>query len=476
MWIPHPGGQEDFCSRGEFEALYGGRAGPGKTDCLIALATRYVEFQNYKGIILRRTYPQLREIIDRCYKRYPDFGAVYRSTDHRWYFPSGATISLGHMQHENDMYNYQGDEFQFVGFDELTHFLQNQYLYMFSRTRSTESNMPARIRASTNPGGIGHQWVKDRFIVECEPKKTYLDPQTGLSRVFIPGSIEDNPTLFENDPGYIQRLEALPEVEKLRLLHGVWDAFEGQIFPELSQTVHGIEAFDIPPEWEKFCVLDWGFAKPFSVGWYAVDYDGILYRYREWYGCKEGQVDMGLKIPAYEVARGIIDREKEKVRFRIADPSIWHPRPDSRKGEAKGPTIQDDMAAEGVFFLKADNDRIQGKMQVHKRFRIDEDIDKSTGEVISNVPVRVFNNCINFWRTMMKLQESPNNPEDVDTDQEDHIYDEFRYACMARPIKPKKIERIPSGSFMAERKKLIKAKEYAKRHGTSIETAYQRTR
>lgn len=476
MWIPHDGGQEDFCSRGEFEALYGGQAGPGKTDCLIALATRHVDKKDYKGIILRRTFPQLQEIIDRCYLRYPDFGAVYRSTEHRWYFPSGAIIALGHMQHESDMYNYQGKEFQFVGFDELTQFTQSQYLYLFSRVRSTNDLMPARIRSSTNPGGIGHQWVKDRFIVNASPRTTFIDPKTGLSRIFIPGSIEDNPSLFQNDPGYVQRLEALPEVERMRLLHGVWDAFEGQIFPELSQRVHGIDPFDIPPEWEKFCVLDWGFGKPFSVGWYAVDFDGNLYRYREWYGCKEGESDVGLKMVAYEVARGILDREKEKVRFRIADPSIWHPRPESRKGEARGPTIQDDMAAEGVFFIKADNDRLQGKMQVHKRLRLEETVDKETGEVLETSQVKVFNNCSHFWRTMLELREDVNNPEDVDTDQEDHIYDEFRYACMARPIKPKKVERVPVGSFAHERKKLIRAKMYAKRHGTSLDTAYQRIR
>lgn len=476
MWIPHAGGQEEFCSRGEFEGLYGGRAGPGKTDCLIALATRHVAHPEYKGILFRRTFPQLQEIIDRCWQRYPSLGGVYRSTEHRWYFPSGATIALSHMQHENDMYNHQGKEYQFAGFDELTQFLLTQYLYIFSRIRSTNPNIPARIRASTNPGGIGHQWVKDRFIVNATPRTTYVDPKTGLSRIFIPGAVEDNPSLFQNDPGYLARLEALPEVERLRLLHGVWDAFEGQVFPELSQRVHGIEPFDIPPEWEKFCVLDWGFAKPFSVGWYAVDYDGVLYRYREWYGCKEGESDVGLKIPAYEVARGIHEREKEKVRFRIADPSIWHPRPDSRKGEARGPTIQDDFAAEKIFFLKADNDRLQGKMQVHKRLKLDEVVDKSTGEVTEIAPVRVFNNCDHFWRTMTQMQESPNNPEDVDTDQEDHIYDEFRYACMSRPIKPKKVERIPVGSFAHERKKLIRAKEYARRHGTSLETAYQRIR
>lgn len=465
-WAPHEGPQTEFLSRGEFEALYGGQAGPGKTDCLVAAPTRFIEYSDYKAILLRRTFPQLQEIIDRCFKRYPDIGGVYRSTEHRWYFPSGATIALGHMQHANDKYNYQGKEFNFVGFDELTQFTEDQYLYLFSRARSSNPEIPSMIRSTTNPGGVGHYWVKERFVTNTSPGSTYIDQKSGLSRVFIPGRIEDNPTLFLNDPEYLNRLEALPEVEKLRLRYGVWDAFEGQVFTELSQMVHGVEPFDIPPEWEKFMVMDWGYAKPFSIGWYAIDYDGILYRYREWYGCKEGQVDTGLKMPAYEVARGILSREKEKIRFRLADPSMWHPRPEGRRDEARGPTIQEDFASEGVFLMKADNDRIQGKMQVHKRLQLNEE----------QPSVRIFNNCKHFWRTIPQMRESPNNPEDVDTDQEDHIYDEFRYTCMARPMKPKKVERIPTGTFASERAKYIRAKQYAVRHGVSIETAYQRVR
>jgi hypothetical protein len=314
--------------------------------------------------------------------------------------------------------------------------------------------------------------------------KTYFDPKTGLSRVFIPAKIEDNPTLFLNDPGYLARLESLPEVEKLRLRHGIWDAFEGQIFTELSQRVHGYEDFAIPPEWERFCVLDWGFAKPFSVGWYAVDYDGVLYRYREWYGCKreadndpEGD-DVGLKMQAWEVAKAILDREGgEKVRLRIADPSIWHPRPESRRKESHGITIHEDMTGQGVYFVKADNDRLHGKMQVHKRLKLNEEVDPETGEIMGERPMlKIAHSCKGFWRTFPALHEDPRNPEDIDTDQEDHIYDEIRYMCMARPLRPRKASRIPEGSFAAERNRLIRAKQYARRHGVSVDAAYGRIR
>jgi hypothetical protein len=483
-WVPHSGAQEEFLSRSEFEVLFGGAAGPGKTDCLIAAMTRNIEHPRYHGLIVRRTFPQLQEIIDRCHRLYPKMGGRWLAGEKRWYFPAGSIIDLGHMQHETDKYNYQGKEYHRIAFDELTQFTESMYTYLFSRVRTVDPEIICQVLATTNPGGIGHYWVKDRFVTITQPLRPYYDPKTGLSRVFVPATLDDNPSLTDNDPGYVARLEALNEIEKLRLRFGVWDAFEGQVFPELSQRVHGCEDFDVPPEWERYCLLDWGFSKPFSVGWYAVDYDGVLYRYREWYGCKreaendtEGS-DLGLKMIAWEVARGILEREKgEKIRMRIADPSIWHPRPESRKKESHGVTLVEDFNREGVHFLKADNDRLHGKMQVHKRLKLNEEIDAETGEVISESPmVRVFNSCKGFWRTFPQLRESERNPEDVDTDQEDHIYDEFRYMCMARPIKPKKVERIPTGSFQAERARLIRAKNYARTHGVSVSAAYSRFR
>lgn len=479
VWKPHAGKQFEFCTRSEFEVLFGGSAGPGKTDCLVIEATRHVSIPGYKGLLLRRTFPQLQEIIDRCFTYYPLMGGKYKSSEHRWYFPSGAIVQLGHMQFENDKYNYQGKEYHFVGFDELTQFTKDQYLYMFSRVRSTSPDIPTRIRATTNPGGIGHYWVKERFIDGKTPERSYIDSKTGLTLAFIPATIEDNPSLYFNDPVYLARLEALPELERKRLRYGIWDAFDGQVLTELSKSLHSVEPFEVPVEWERYFVFDWGFAKPFSCGWYALDYDGVLYRYREWYGCKESEPDVGLKMPAYEVARGILERERgdPKMRMRIADPSIWHPRPQTRRRESKGPTIQEDMANEGLYFLKADNDRLQGKMQVHKRLKVAESIDDETGEImVEDSLFKCFNNHDGFWRTLPNLQENPKNPEDVDTTAEDHIYDEFRYMCMARPIIPKAAERSNDGTFQAERNRMIKARKYAQRHGVSLSVAYNRVR
>lgn len=479
-WRPHPGPQAQFCRSGAFEVLFGGSAGPGKTDCLIWDAARLVGKSRYHGLLLRRTFPQLQEIIDRCWEYYPRCGGTYRATEHRWYFPSGAKITLGHMQHEDDKYNYQGKQFHFVGWDELTQFSETQYTYLFSRCRSIDPDIPTLFRATTNPGGVGHLWVKERFVDVGKPGTVHVDPKTGLSRVFIPAKIQDNPTLIENDPGYLARLEALPEIERRRLLDGDWEVFPGQVFGELSQRVHGCEPFDIPPEWERFMVIDWGFAKPFSVGWYAVDYDGVLYRYREWYGCKEGAVDEGLRMVAGEVAHGILEREEpgEKVRVRLGDPSMWNKQPNTRRNELVGPDLNSDFIGQGVAMLKADNDRIQGINQVHKRFALEPDMDKETGEILNENPrLQVFNTCYHFWRTVPALQAHKTKIEDVDTTQEDHIYDELRYACMFKPLRPKRAQAgAPPGSFQAERAKLIRARRYARSHGVNLDVAYTKVR
>lgn len=454
------------------------------TDCLVNLATRHTDKPGYRALLLRRTFPRLQEIMDRCWRYYPTIGGVYRATEKRWYFPGGDAsrahkpwIQLGHMQHEDDRHQYQGAEYHFCGFDEVSQFTGTQYLYMLSRVRSTDARLRPKVRATTNPGGIGHLFFKQRFVDVASASRSYIDPATGLSRAFIPAKIYDNPTLIETDPDYLRRLQALPLIERKRLLDGDWEVFAGQVFGALSDAVHGCDPFDIPPEWERVCVLDWGYARPFSVGWYAIDYDGLPYRYREWYGCKPGEDNVGLRLTAEQVAQGIIERESgEHVRTRIADPSIFSNLPKGRRGrEARGPNIGEDLLAAKLFFLKADNDRLQGLQQVHKRFALREEVDLETGEIRSEEPqIQVFRDQPHFWRTLPALQADPSHPEDVDTEQEDHIYDELRYFAMWRPVRPKPTLSHQPSSFQAERARLIKAKRLAARHGISVAAAYGR--
>lgn len=257
MWKPHDGPQTLFHCSPAFELLYGGAAGGGKSDSLLIEALRYAHVPGYAAIILRRTYPQLSQaggLIPRSQELLRN-RATWNGERRRWTFPSSATLEFGHLQYEDDKYNYQGSAFAFIGFDELTQFTEGQYLYLFSRARTTATlpdgcAIPVRVRATTNPGGEGHEWVMDRWRAWLREPRTArsgqilwykpiddvdtqipADDPSGLSRQFIAANVYDNPTLLQNDPGYIQRLEALPLIERARLLKGDWQIRpQGNVF------------------------------------------------------------------------------------------------------------------------------------------------------------------------------------------------------------------------------------------------------
>ena len=445
IWTPQPR-QRVFMQRKENEALYGGAAGGGKSDCAIAEALRQVHIPHYRGLILRKTYPQLSELIDRSREIYsPAFpDAKYNEQKHCWTFPSGAKIYFGAMQHTKDRTNYQGKRYDFIDFDELTHFTWDEYSYLFSRNRPNGEGTRCYIRAQANPGGIGHGWVKERFITPAPPmtpiyddvKIIFPDGKSEMrkrSRIFVPSSVFDNKILMKNDPEYITRLAALPENEKKALLYGDWDSFSGQVFTEwrnnpdgyiTRKNTHVIEPFQIPSSWKICRGFDFGYSRPFSVGWYAVDHDDRLYRIRELYGCT-GTPNEGVRWEPSEIARKIKAIEKEDINLKgryingIADPSIF----DESRGESVGAM----MEREGVYFEKGDNTRLAGKMQIHNRLAFDE----------NGVPMLyIFSSCKHFIRTLPALVYSQCDVEDIDTQAEDHIYDEVRYVAMARPINP----------------------------------------
>ncbi|MBQ8391204.1 MAG: terminase family protein [Clostridia bacterium] len=445
IWTPQPR-QRAFMQRKETEALYGGAAGGGKSDCAIAEALRQVHIPHYRGLILRKTYPQLSEMVDRSREIYsPAFPeAKFNDQKHCWTFPSGAKIYFGAMQHTKDRTNYQGKRYDFIDFDELTHFTWDEYSYLFSRNRPNGPGTRCYIRAQANPGGIGHGWVKERFITPAPPmtpiydevKIMFPDGKSELrrqNRIFVPSSVFDNKILMQNDPDYITRLASLPENEKKALLYGDWDSFSGQVFTEWRnnpdgyenrRNTHVINPFKIPSSWKIYRGFDFGYSRPFSVGWYCVDHDGRLYRIKELYGCT-GTPNEGVRWEPSRIAREIKRIENEDINLRgkyvngIADPSIF----DESRGESVGRL----MEREGVYFEKADNTRIAGKMQLHNRFAFDDE----------GVPMLyIFSTCKHFIRTVPALVYSQVDVEDIDTTAEDHIYDEVRYIAMANPINP----------------------------------------
>ena len=322
VWKPQPR-QLEFMRRPEPEALYGGAAGGGKSDALLIEALRQVHIPHYRALILRKTYPQLSDLVDKSqmyYRRaFPQ--AQYNATTHVWNFPSGAKIYFGSMQYTKDRTNYQGKAFDFIGFDELTHFEWDEYSYMMSRNRPTGPGTRVYMRATTNPGGIGHGWVKARFITPAPPGTPIVetvtvrlpdgtDQQMERARVFIPSSVFDNPALLANDPGYLASLASLPEAEKQALLYGSWDSFSGQVFTEWrndpahyqdQRWTHVIAPFAIPKHWPIWRGYDFGFSKPFSVGWYAADEEGRLYRIKELYGCTGRNLDILARQPIWDM-------------------------------------------------------------------------------------------------------------------------------------------------------------------------------
>lgn len=447
IWEPQPR-QKIFMSRCEDEALYGGAAGGGKSDCAIAEALRQVHIPHYRGLILRKTYPQLSELIDRSREIYkaafPD--ARYNDTKHCWTFKSGAKIYFGAMQYTKDRTNYQGKRYDFIDFDELTHFTWDEYSYLFSRNRPNGPGTRCYIRAQANPGGVGHGWVKERFITAAPPlvpiweQASFVTPEGETvkkwrSRIFVPSTVFDNKKLLENDPDYIVRLASLPENEKKALLYGDWDSFSGQVFTEWRNNPDGYESrinthvitpFRVPDSWRIYRGFDFGYTKPFSVGWYAVDHDGRMYRIRELYGCS-GVPDDGVRWETTRIAEKIREIEKtdENLKYKeitgIADPAIF--------AENGGEPISEVMSRSGIYFDKGDNTRIAGKMQIHHRLAFDE----------KGIPMLyVFDTCKHFIRTVPALVYSETDVEDVDTKGEDHIYDELRYVAMENPINPPK--------------------------------------
>ena len=446
VWSPQPR-QAEFLKRGEYEAFYGGAAGGGKSDALLSEALRQVHIPHYRGIIFRKTFPQLSELVDRSNELYKSVckKAVYNDSKHVWKFPSGAKIYFGTMQHTKDRTNYQGKRYDFIGFDELTHFTYDEYSYLMSRNRPNGSGTRCYIRATGNPGGIGHGWVKNRFITPAPPMTPIEEVVTirfpdgrersrKQKRIFVPSSVFDNKKLLENDPDYLSRLAMLPESEKKALLYGDWDSFSGQVFTEWRNdpahyqdrmNTHVITPFRIPEEWKIYRGFDWGYSKPFSVGWYAVDYDGRIYRIRELYGCT-GEADVGVKWTVPQIAEEIkrIEAEDDNLKGRyvygVADPAIW---------KSDGGVSQAEMfERNGVYWNKGDNTRIAGKMQVHYRLQMDE---------LGHPMMYIFSTCKHFIRTIPSLVYSETDVEDVNTKTEDHIYDECRYVCMENPIKPR---------------------------------------
>lgn len=445
--VPNPGPQTEFLAAPEFCVLYGGAAGGGKSWSIIVDPLRTAHMPSHKAITFRRTNDELRDLIALSKDIYPKVipGAVFKEQLSTWYFPNGGTHWYRYLDRDDDVKTHQGHAFSWVGFDELTQW-SSPYVfdYMRSRCRTTDEAMLPflAVRATANPGGAGHGWVKKFFIdpapanttfpmVNIETGEPILDDDPGPNFgkpifycKFIPARLSDNPYLAKGGQ-YRKSLLSLREVEKKQLLDGDWDVAEGAAFEEFNRRVHVCAPFDIPSHWTRFRGCDWGYSRDYACClWFAVDNFQNLYVYRELYVRKMLAPDFADKILELEAG--------ENISYGVLDRHCW-----DKRGDESGQTIAQSMINRGCLFRKADGSpgsRKASKLEVHRRLQVKLLPDEITGQTISRPNLMIFNNCLNLIRTLPIIPLDKNDPEDVDTTSEDHAYDALRYGCMSRPL------------------------------------------
>lgn len=404
-----------------YELFYGGAKGGGKSDFLLMdfVGGARDHGKHFPGIVFRRTYPELEELQKRALELYVPLGARYHAGERTWTFPGGATLKMRHLEREDDCHHYQGHQYAWVGFDELTDWKTDYaYVFLMSCARSAHG-VPVRVRAAGNPGGVGHVWVRQRFVDVAPPLSPYQDPETGQVRIFVPALLDDNLILMAGDPQYEERLKALPAYLYRAYRLGDWDIFAGQVFEEWRRDEHVVRPFPLEPSWKRFAALDWGYAKPYSLGWWCVTGDGRLIRYRENYGCAPGRHNEGVKKPATELAaEAWAVSVPEGCNEMVMDPACWS------KIDATDESIAEKFERAGWLCTKGLNDRVNGVARMHEllQWRLDD----------GRPGLLVFDTCRAFIRTVPALVADPGHPELYDTDGEDHVADETRYAVMSR--------------------------------------------
>ena len=448
IFQPNEGPQTKFLSSTEQEVLYGGAAGGGKSYAMLADPIRYHRDPEANMLLVRRSTEELRELIGKSKSIYPkvDPGAKWRERDKTWVFSSGAQLWMSYLDKDDDVLRYQGQAFTWIGFDELTQWpTPTAWNYMRSRLRDASTGSgKVYMRATTNPGGPGHSWVKKMFVDPSSPNKGFpaTDVDTGeelrypefyqsphpkagqphpkagkelFKRKFIPASLYDNPYLA--DTGYEANLLSMPEHLRKQLLEGDWDVNEGAAFPEFNRKKHVIEPFSIPSSWPKFRACDYGYGSYTGVVWFAVAPSGQLIVYRELYVSK---------MLAADLATHIVDIERnsgERMRYGVLDSSLWH-----RRGDT-GPSLAEQMINRGCRWRPSDRSagsRVAGKNELHRKLQ-------GWDHQYEQPDLVFFSTCTNLIAQLPSIPLDKKNPEDVDTKSEDHLYDALRYGIMSRP-------------------------------------------
>ena len=438
--------QYRFLASGKKYVGFGGARGGGKSWSVRTKAKILAAaYPGIKLLIVRRTFPELVNNHINQLRDELNGIARYNKTEKIFTFANGSTIKFGYCNNDKDLDQYQGAEYDVIFLDEATQ-LQEMWIKKITACVRGVNEFPKRVYFTCNPGGASHSYFKRLFI-----DGQYEGGEDPNEYEFIQALATDNKALMASQPDYIKQLEALPPKLREAWLYGRWDIFEGQFFEDFRTTpdaqkchdagitpedaikqhrwTHVIEPFDLNKGacrgWNIMRSYDFGYNKPFSLGYWAVDYDGVLYRILEMYGCTQIPNE-GVKWSPDEQFRRMVELENthpwlkgRKIIDSVADPAIW----DSSRGES----IADTAAKYGIYFTPGDNQRIPGWMQVHYRLQFDRN---------GYARMYVFDTCKAFIRTMPLMMYSETHPEDLDTKLEDHCPDEVRYMCMSRPVKP----------------------------------------
>jgi len=422
------------------EVFFGGAVGGGKSYAILWDAVFFcIQNKNVTASIFRRTYPELeKSIILEALRVIPIKWYLYNKKEHRMYFKdTGSILEFNYCQYDQDVYQFQSAQYARIYFDELTHFNKFQYIYLLSRlrhaTKEGEVQIKLQAKSSSNPGNVGHEWVKNRFIKDEIPGKEVLrtDSETlsSYTTIYIPSRLADNEYLMRDD-SYVKNLMKQDKIDRKALLEGDWDILKGQFFEEWRYDLHVCKPYKIPDWWSHVRCMDWGYTKPAAVLWIAFDDMGDAWVYRELIVTKTSDTDLTALITDLT--------GKQHIDYTVADPSMW-----SISQYERGESIAYRMSAAGVSLIKGDNNRVAGWNLIHSYLNHKESEEKSI-----KTKLHVFDTCTYLIETLPGLIHDEHHPEDLDTHGDDHAADALRYGLMTKPILPKHpTSKIPENSI-----------------------------